>query len=103
MEAVKKLRKILSDLSEKNDNAEASELFEEIYEDLKYEISEKEDSIKELEDEIEQLEDTEPTYDNSINLGLDTIHFKFEKGNLQIRQQFDSLMQVLNKTPNAVI
>jgi len=66
------------------------------------------DLFDEVETEFEELtafkEEHEDIGDlTTINLGLDTIHFTFEKGNLQIRQQFDCLMQVLCKTPNAVI
>lgn len=70
---------------------------------LQVEVDDLKCQLDDANTEISNLEDAEPSYENSINLGLDTIHFTFEKGNLQIRQQFDSLMQVLNKTPNSVI
>ena len=72
---------------------------EESLDESKSEVSDLQDEVKDLESKLED----EPEYENSIDLGLDTIHFTFEKDNLLIRQQFDSLMQVLCKTPNAVI
>ena len=93
MEAVKKLRKILSDLGEKNDNNEASELFEEIYEDLRYEISEQEDEIKDLKNKLDELEEQLQLI--SENLGLDTIHYHLESGNLKVSQQLESAFNLI--------
>lgn len=94
-------------------------------EDLKSELSEREDEITELEDElkeankrIDELEneltdkDTEleeaaekgNKYDDlpfdpddlqSINLGLDTIHYCLESGNLKVSQQLESAFNLI--------
>lgn len=106
MTNIKKLIKLIEEMNDgefKDSLLECAANVEEDQQELVDEV----DSLKgELDDanvEIDNLQDEEPAYNNTIELGLDTIHFKFEKDNLQIRQQFDSLMQVLCKTPNAVI
>jgi len=96
----------LNDILEGNDIAlELLEKIESEMENLQEQLDGAEDEIKDLEREVDNLKDESISEDDleSIDLGLDTINFYFEKGNLQIRQQFDSLMEVLNKTPNAII
>ena len=66
---------------------------------LEYELRDREDKLEDAESKL----DGAITDYETINLGLDTIHFTFESGNLLIRQEFDVMMQKLCKTPNALI
>ena len=90
-------------------NVPAEELIEIIMElqndkdDLKIEaemaVSEQkdaEDKAKELQDEIDDF--------TEVDLGLDTLQYKFEKGNLQLVQKFEAFLQnELNTVPHAEI
>jgi len=100
MTNIKSLRRELKNYDEIVDTTEALELVDEI----ENELINQNDKIKELENEIEELEDSQEEVElESIDLGLDVIEFRFEKGNLAIRQQFDKMMQHLNKIPGALI
>lgn len=62
--------------------------------DLKYELREKKERIEELEDEVEKLEE-DPKYDNTENLGLDTLHWKLETGNILIEQHLEEWIKTM--------
>ena len=68
-------------------------------EDDMQELVDEVDTLKsELDDantEISNLQDAEPDYDNSIDLGLDTIHYKLESGNLRVSQQLESAFNLI--------
>lgn len=100
MTNIKSLRSELKNYDEIVDTTEALELVDE----LENELINQEEKIKELENEIEELEDSREEVElESIDLGLDVIEFRFEKGNLKIREQFNAMMQHLNKIPGALI
>lgn len=68
-----------------------------------------EDHKKECEgletDEIlqEQINDLEEKLDGytTVDLGLDTLHYKLEKGNLRIKEKLESMLRRVNTIPNA--
>jgi len=68
-------------------------------EDDMQELVDEVDSLKgELDDantEIDNLKDAEPAYDNTVELGLDTIHYKLESGNLKVSQQLESAFNLI--------
>lgn len=92
--------------------------FESMIEDLKSELSDKEDEIEklksdledandqisDLQDEVKELEkensllrdelDEVPTL-SSEDLGLDTIHYYLESGNLKVSQQLESAFNLI--------
>jgi chromosome segregation ATPase len=68
-------------------------------EDDMQELVDEVDTLKgELDDantEISNLQDAEPDYGNSVDLGLDTIHYKLESGNLKVSQQLESAFNLI--------
>jgi len=91
---IEHLRDLLNDFkaidSEKGE--EAIEFLETIHD----EIIKKDQEISDLE-MIEEPDDREPEYDNSDFVGLDTINWKLDNGNLKIQQQMESFVQRLKK------
>ncbi len=70
---------------------EAMEFFEEMKNDHETEIEGKEEKIKELEDE------KEPEYDNESDLGLDTLKWSLENGNLAISELMENFIESVQK------
>lgn len=68
--------------------------------ELKNDIRDKESEIESLEEKVEGLEHEE--LDDSIFLGLDTLHYKLENGNLKIQMQLEHWCEQVQKQ-NAVI
>lgn len=66
---------------------------------LKEEVSDKESEITKLEETIEELEDED--IGEEVFLGLDTIHYRLENGNLKIQIQFEHWCEQVKKQ-NAV-
>lgn len=66
---------------------------------LEDEIIEKDDKIKELENEVDNIKDQfeEQPDLTSVNLGLDTIHYYLEKGNLKVSQQLESAFNLIHQ------
>jgi hypothetical protein len=99
MTNIEHLRMILKEMElEKTD--EALEFLDEIEE----EINAANDEIKNLEAHVRNIKNElngQPDLE-SVNLGLDTIHFYFEKGNLLVRQKFDRAMSAINTIPHAI-
>lgn len=60
------------------------------------------DKIKKLEDEADDRDqsdddDENVTYDNSDFVGLDTINWSLDKGNLKVEQQMEAFIESLRK------
>ncbi len=70
---------------------------------LEYEIIEKDNEIDDLKKENDQLQDEIEEIPSlaSVDLGLDTIHYYLEKGNLNIQQQINSSFNIIQ--PNAIL
>jgi len=70
---------------------------------LEDEIIEKNNEIDDLKKENDKLEDEieETPSLISVDLGLDTIHYYLEKGNLNIQQQINSSFNIIQ--PNAIL
>lgn len=67
---------------------------------LKTEVSEKESEIESLEEKVEGLEDEETV--EKVFLGLDTLHYRLENGNLKIQMQLEHWCEQVQKQ-NAVV
>lgn len=78
---------------------EQSDLEDEI-KNLKEEVREKESEIDDLEEKIEEMDDEE--FGSAVFLGLDTIRYELENGNLKIQSQFEHWCEQVQKQ-NAVI
>lgn len=59
-----------------------------------------EDACDSLTDENTELKDKLSGY-ASVNLGLDTLHYKLERGNLLIQQRLESFIRSANTIPHA--
>ena len=72
---------------------------------IKKEINENEDKIEKLEERIEELEEeleeSESDFDE-VYLGLDTMKYKLDNGNLKIQMQFEHWCELVQKQ-NAVV
>lgn len=86
---------------EKTDEAlEWADAVEEELIEMKDKISSQETEISDLQSKLEEANENLPT---SIDLGLDTIHFRLEKGNLIIRQRLQAAFRLINTIPNREI
>lgn len=76
----------------------------EFLEAVEKEIKEKDDEISDLEmmEEPNDPEDKEPEYDNSDFVGLDTLNWSLDSGNLKIQQQVESFIQRLQRENSVV-
>lgn len=92
------LRELAGDNDEMVEFIDAAESeFDSVSDDLK----KSEESVNSLESSIRELEE-EPPFE-SINLGLDTVNFFFDKGNIMVRSKFDAMMQELCTIENRVV
>ena len=66
---------------------------------LEDEMIEKDNEIEDLIKENDEIEET-PSL-TSVDLGLNTIHYYLEKGNLNIQQQINSSFNIIQ--PNAIL
>lgn len=86
------------------DTTEAIEFLDAIEsdaEDIFIEMGEKDQEIKNLETDSDEESD-DPAYDNSDFVGLDTINWSLENGNLVIQQKMEYFVEALKKQ-NAVV
>jgi predicted RNase H-like nuclease (RuvC/YqgF family) len=74
--------------------------YEDEIRNLKSDISDKDSEIERLEEKVEELEEEE--LEGSVFLGLDTLHYRLENGNLKIQMQFEHWCEQVQKQ-NAVI
>lgn len=99
-ELEQQIEELKSELSDKEDEIEnlKSDLDDanEKINDLKEEIIELEKERDQLQDELDSQPDL-----TSIDLGLDTINYYLEKGNLNIQQQINSAFNIIQ--PNAIL
>lgn len=94
------IENLKSELSDKENeieklNDDLSDANEKIN-DLKEEIYELEKERDQLQDELDETPELA-----SVNLGLDTIHYYLERGNLNIQQQINSAFNIIQ--PNAIL
>lgn len=70
---------------------------------IENEHEEYKEEIEDLKEENDNLQDEIDNYPSltSVNLGLDTIHYYLEKGNLNIQQQINSAFNTIQ--PNAIL
>lgn len=73
--------------------AEADEFLNAIQDEL----NEKDKEIMELDIKTEYLEDTEQDYDNRNFVGLDTVNWSLDNGNLKIQSQMELFIAQLQK------
>lgn len=97
------LRKILKDLKyvDSEKGTEAIEFLDAIEEEIK----EKDQEISDIESGVEmedEDDDKEAEYDNSDFVGLDTINWSLDNGNIAIQQQVESFIERLQRE-NAVV
>jgi hypothetical protein len=66
---------------------------------IQNELWEAGEEISELKSKVTEKD---PEYDNSDFVGLDTIHWKLDSGNLKIQQQMESFIQRLERENSVV-
>lgn len=81
------------------DNDEAIEFLDAMIKDHKKECEGLEDD-EILQEKINDLEEELEGY-TTVDLGLDTLHYKLERGNLHIQSQLESFIRSANTIPNA--
>lgn len=74
--------------------------YEDEIRNLKTEINEKDSEIEYLEEKVEGLEEDE--LDDSVFLGLDTLHYRLENGNIKIQMQLEHWCEQVQRQ-NAVV
>lgn len=96
-------QEILDLKSELSDKEDEIEKLKGDLNDANDEISDLNDQVKELEKEKDQLQDELDEHPSltSVDLGLDTIHYYLESGNLKVQQQINSAFNLIQ--PNAVL
>lgn len=99
-ELEQRIAELESELSDKENEIEK---LNDDLNDANNEISSLKDEINDLEKEKDQLQDEldEQPDLTSVDLGLDTIHYYLEKGNLNIQQQINSAFNLIQ--PNAIL
>ncbi len=89
---------------------EANEFLDAIIEEHKDEIEVFESRISALQNEISTLEKENTRLENeleetpdfqTVNLGLDTLHYHLDKGNLLIQQRLEDAIRVLHTVAHA--
>ena len=102
MTNIQQLKKLLTNLEDGEFRDECLECLEAVESDIddletdyKDQIQTLESELDEANTEIDNLKDTEPDYDNTVELGLDTIHYKLESGNLKVSQQLESAFNLI--------
>jgi hypothetical protein len=74
--------------------------FERLTEEIEDSVINLKDEVSKLKTEISELESLsldEPSHGWSVDLGLDKMHYSFEKGNLKIIQQFENWVALIKK------
>lgn len=89
------------DLTEAHEFLDAAEEEEAESADANLKIKRLEEKVSELEDELDSKEEEEPEYANEDFVGLDTIRWDLQNGNLIIMQQMEGFVARL-KHQNAV-
>lgn len=81
---------------------EAIEFLDALMEEYKNKLKDdNEDSeVTELQEKIDELQEQLDLY-QSVDLGLDTLHYRLEHGNLRIQEKLENLIRRCNTIPNA--
>lgn len=82
------------------DNDEAIEFLDALMEEKNDRIYELKEACEANDSEISELKEELTGY-LSVNLGLDTLQYKLERGNLHIQSQLEQFIRSANTIPNA--
>lgn len=91
------LRELInSDSYSKEEALEFVTAMEDEVSDLNNQLKESDKEAEELQTEIDEMPETESEF-----LGLDTIHYRFEQGNLKIKLQFEHWVNLVKQQNGA--